>query len=80
MRSREEVIRDFVQQWLNKAESDLAAADVLLATDRLDYSALILGAMHLLPAHCSKDASHRCIAPARRYAIGARAHSRVSLF
>ncbi|MBL7162462.1 MAG: HEPN domain-containing protein [Anaerolineales bacterium] len=37
MRSREEVIREFVQQWLNKAESDLAAADVLLTTDALDY-------------------------------------------
>ena len=27
MRSREEVIWDFVQQWLNKAEGDLAAAE-----------------------------------------------------
>jgi HEPN domain-containing protein len=28
MRSRDQVIRDFVQQWLDKAESDLAASDL----------------------------------------------------
>ena len=37
MRSREEVIRDFVQQWLHKAEGDLAAAEVLLASEADDY-------------------------------------------
>lgn len=37
MRSREEVIRDFVQQWLNKAEGDLAAAEILLASETHDY-------------------------------------------
>jgi HEPN domain-containing protein len=37
MRSREEVIRDFVQQWLHKAEGDLAAAEILLASEADDY-------------------------------------------
>ena len=37
MRSREEVIRDFVQQWLHKAEGDLAAAEILLASEVDDY-------------------------------------------
>ncbi len=37
MRSREEVIRNFVQQWLNKAEGDLAAAEILLASEVHDY-------------------------------------------
>jgi len=37
MRSREEVIRDFVQQWLHKAEGDLAAAEILLASEAGDY-------------------------------------------
>lgn len=36
MRNREEVIRDFVQQWLKKAESDLEAAKVLLKADTGD--------------------------------------------
>ena len=29
MRNREEVIRDFVQDWLGKAEMDLEAAEIL---------------------------------------------------
>jgi HEPN domain-containing protein len=37
MRSREEVIRDFVQQWIHKAEGDLAAAETLLASEVDDY-------------------------------------------
>jgi HEPN domain-containing protein len=37
MRSREEVIWDFVQQWLNKAEADLAAAEILVASEMRDY-------------------------------------------
>ncbi len=37
MRSREEVIRDFVEQWLNKAEGDLAVAEVLLASKTAGY-------------------------------------------
>jgi HEPN domain-containing protein len=37
MRSREEVIRDFVQQWFNKAEADLAAAEILLKAEADDY-------------------------------------------
>lgn len=37
MKGREEVIKDFVQQWLQKAEMDLAAAKVLLTSDMLDF-------------------------------------------
>ena len=37
MRSRDQVIRDFVQQWLDKAESDLVAATILAASDLQDY-------------------------------------------
>ena len=37
MRGREEVIRDFVRQWLNKAEGDLTAAEILLASETHDY-------------------------------------------
>jgi HEPN domain-containing protein len=37
MRSREEVIRDFVQKWLDKAEGDLAAAGILLGAETHDY-------------------------------------------
>ncbi len=37
MRSREQVIRDFVQQWLDKAEGDLAAAEILLRAETHDY-------------------------------------------
>jgi HEPN domain-containing protein len=37
MRSREAVVRDFVQQWLSKAEADLAAAEVLAAGEMDDY-------------------------------------------
>lgn len=37
MRSREEVIRDFVQQWLNKAETDLASAEILAAGELHDH-------------------------------------------
>ena len=37
MRSREEVIRDFIQQWLSKAEADLAAAEILVAGEMHDY-------------------------------------------
>jgi HEPN domain-containing protein len=38
MRSREEAIRDFVQQWLRKAEADLAAAELLASSEMPDYS------------------------------------------
>jgi HEPN domain-containing protein len=37
MRSREQVIWDFVQQWIRKAESDLEAARILLNTQMDDY-------------------------------------------
>ncbi len=37
MRSREEVIRAFVQQWLDKAEGDMAAADILATSEMEDY-------------------------------------------
>jgi HEPN domain-containing protein len=37
MRRREEVIRDFVQQWLEKAEGDLAAAEILAQAEIPDY-------------------------------------------
>lgn len=48
MRSREEVIRDFVQQWLNKAEGDLVAAEILLASETYDYSPCVF--------HCQQAA------------------------
>jgi HEPN domain-containing protein len=37
MRSREEIIRDFVQQWLSKAEIALASAEILAAGEMSDY-------------------------------------------
>jgi HEPN domain-containing protein len=37
MRTREEVIRDFVQQWLNKAEADLMAGEILTTRELEDY-------------------------------------------
>ncbi|KPL05397.1 MAG: DNA-binding protein [candidate division Zixibacteria bacterium SM1_73] len=37
MRNREQVIWDFVQQWLKKGESDLKAAKILLGTEVDDY-------------------------------------------
>jgi HEPN domain-containing protein len=37
MRNREQVVWDFVQQWLKKAESDLEAAKILLETEVEDY-------------------------------------------
>lgn len=37
MRSREEVIRDFVNEWLSKAEADLTAAEILAAAKTHDY-------------------------------------------
>ncbi|MCG2769414.1 MAG: HEPN domain-containing protein [Anaerolineae bacterium] len=37
MRNREEVIRDFVQEWLEKAEADLEAAEILAAHAMHDY-------------------------------------------
>jgi HEPN domain-containing protein len=37
MRSREEVIRDFVDEWLSKAEADLKAAEILAAAETHDY-------------------------------------------
>lgn len=37
MRSREQVIWDFVQEWLRKAESDLQAAEILLKEPSEDY-------------------------------------------
>jgi len=37
MRSRQEVIRDFVEEWLSKAEGDLAAAEILAAAETHDY-------------------------------------------
>jgi HEPN domain-containing protein len=37
MRSREEIIRDFVQQWINKAETDFCAAEILAAAETHDY-------------------------------------------
>ncbi|MBL7201085.1 MAG: HEPN domain-containing protein [Anaerolineae bacterium] len=37
MRKREEVIRDFVQQWLEKAEGDLAAAEILAQAEIPDH-------------------------------------------
>lgn len=33
------MIRDFVRQWWNKAESDLAAADILVQSEMVDYHA-----------------------------------------
>jgi len=37
MRNREEVIKDFVQEWLDKAEADLEAAEILAASAMHDY-------------------------------------------
>lgn len=37
MRSHEQVVWDFVQQWLKKAESDLKTAKILLDTEVDDY-------------------------------------------
>jgi HEPN domain-containing protein len=37
MRNREQVIWDFVHQWLKKAESDLKTAKTLLDTETEDY-------------------------------------------
>jgi HEPN domain-containing protein len=37
MRSREEVIQDFVHEWLSKAEADLTAAEILAAAETHDY-------------------------------------------
>jgi HEPN domain-containing protein len=37
MRSREEVIRDFVHEWLSKAEADLKAVEILAAAETHDY-------------------------------------------
>ena len=37
MRNREEVIRDFVEEWLAKAEMDLEAAEILAASAMRDY-------------------------------------------
>jgi len=37
MSSCEEVIRDFVEQWFSKAEADLAAAEILVASEMHDY-------------------------------------------
>jgi HEPN domain-containing protein len=37
MRNREQVVWDFVQQWLKKAESDLKSAKILLDTEVDDY-------------------------------------------
>jgi HEPN domain-containing protein len=37
MRGREQVVWDFVQQWLKKAESDIRAAKILLDTEVDDY-------------------------------------------
>ncbi len=39
MNGREGIVQRLVQQWLRKAESDLAAAEVLLHAEALDYSA-----------------------------------------
>ncbi len=37
MRNREQVVWDFVRQWLGKAEQDLRTAQVLLGTEAKDY-------------------------------------------
>ena len=37
MRSHEQVIWDFVEQWFKKAESDLKSARILLDADVDDY-------------------------------------------
>ncbi|HDH97173.1 MAG TPA: HEPN domain-containing protein [Proteobacteria bacterium] len=37
MRSREQVIRDFVQQWIGKAELDIETAKILLDAAMEDY-------------------------------------------
>jgi hypothetical protein len=36
MRNREEVIRDFVDEWLSKAETDPKAAEILAAAEAHD--------------------------------------------
>ena len=43
MRNHDQVVWDFVQQWLKKAESDLKAARILLDTQMEDY---FLSAFH----------------------------------
>ena len=40
MRSREQVIWDFVQQWLKKAERDIKTAEILLEVKIDDYDTL----------------------------------------
>ena len=37
LRTREQVVWDFVQEWMHKAESDLRAAEHLLNLDQEDY-------------------------------------------
>ena len=37
MRTPEQAIWDFVQQWLSKAQQDLRGAEVILADDFEDY-------------------------------------------
>lgn len=37
MRNREQVIRDFVMGWLEKAQADLEAAEILAASTMRDY-------------------------------------------
>ncbi len=39
MRSRDQVVWDFVQSWLKKAEADLSAAEHLLTLDTKDHYA-----------------------------------------
>ena len=39
LRTREQVVWDFVQEWMHKAESDLRAASHLLNLDQEDYFA-----------------------------------------
>jgi HEPN domain-containing protein len=36
-RTREQVVWDFVQEWMRKAESDLRAAEHLLILEQEDY-------------------------------------------
>lgn len=40
MRPPEQVIRDFVRQWLDKAEEDLKAGEVLLDSDLEDFDSV----------------------------------------
>ncbi len=37
MRNRDQVVWDFVQQWLKKGEADLKAAEILLCEEMEDY-------------------------------------------